>query len=118
MKIFLSIAVLLLLQGCATQSAYREARSAAANGDYASAKDIWGGLAEQGHAGAQYQLASLYERGNGVDQHYQTAIKWYSMAANKGHADAQNNLGVIFDEGLGVTADYNQAIKWYSLAAR
>ena len=118
MKRILPIMLLLLLQGCATQSALREARLATENGDYASAVTLWTGLAEHGHAGAQNALAALYELGDGVEQDYQAAIKWYTLAAEQGHVDAQNNLGVIYDEGMGVNPDYRQAIKWYTLAAR
>jgi len=118
MKRILSIVVAVALQGCATQSGYHDARSAASHGDYASAVATWTELAEQGHAEAQYQLATLYDQGEGADQDYLTAIKWYTLAAEQGHADAQNDLGVMYDDGHGVAPDYNQAIKWYSLASR
>ena len=100
MKVFLSIVVLLLLQGCATQSAYREARSAAVNGDYASAMDVWRGLAEQGHAGAQYQLASLYERGNGVDQAGHSVARCHKHAVPRAAVADRRLILVLTPDGM------------------
>ena len=110
--------MLLLLQGCATQTLMRDAETAVDNGNYTSAILLWTQLAEKGNADAQYHLASLYEQGEGIDQDYQVAIKWYILAAEQNHVDAQINLGVIYDEGAGVKPDYESAIKWYTRAAR
>ena len=116
-KITLAI-LLLLLQGCATHSAFREIRKADQLGHYESAIILATPLAEQGSARAQFMLASHYEMGEGVDQNYQAAVRWYNLAAGQGHVDAQNTLGVIFDQGLGVNTDDARAIKWYTRAAR
>ena len=52
--------------------------------------------AEQGDAGAQYQLARCYREGLGVEmdmkQNLREAAKWYRKAAGQGHAQAQQEL--------------------------
>ena len=90
-------------------------------------------LANKGIPEAQINLGMMFERGQGVPQDYNEAIRWYRLATDLGHikaqeklnsllkksADAQINfgLGVIFENGQGVPQDYNEAIRWYRLAA-
>lgn len=62
--------------------------------------------AEQGHAGAQHNLALMYEDGQGVLQDYSEAAKWYRMAAEQGNPASQNNLGSLYEIGSGVSKDY------------
>jgi len=73
--------------------------------------------AEQGDAAAQYYLAVAYERGYGVPQDYQEAMKWFRMAAEQGHAKAQCRLGEMHYDSQGVPQDYIQAHMWFNLAA-
>jgi TPR repeat protein len=91
--------------------------AAAQAGDFATAFQEWRPLAEQGNAGAQNNLGSIYREGLGVPQDYAEAVNWYRLAAEQGYADAQNNLGVMYREGLGVPQDYAEAVNWYRLAA-
>ena len=39
--------------------------------------------ADQGHLIAQYNLAAMYERGEGVPQDYVLAHQWYNLAASR-----------------------------------
>ena len=48
--------------------------------------------AEQGDALAQYNLGAMYRDGEGVEQDYGKAIKWYLEAAWQGHNKAKVNL--------------------------
>ena len=48
----------------------------------------WTPLAEQGDADAQFDLAMMYDHGEGVPQGEQEAVKWYRMAADQGDAGA------------------------------
>ncbi len=48
--------------------------------------------AEQGSALGQWNLAVLYERGEGVTQDFGDALKWYRRAAAQGGARDQNDL--------------------------
>ncbi|MGI0035084.1 MAG: tetratricopeptide repeat protein [Nitrososphaera sp.] len=51
--------------------------------------------AERGHAGAQYNLAMMYDTGRGIARDYAEAFKWYRKAARQGHAGAQEALRSI-----------------------
>jgi len=77
--------------------------------------------AEQGDAGAQFNLGTMYYNGhyNGqsVIKDYKEAVKWYRLAAEQGHAQAQYYLGSMYYYGKGVAQDYKEAAKWYRLAA-
>jgi TPR repeat protein len=77
----------------------------------------WKLAAEQGYAGAQYNLGLMYDKGDGVPQDYKTAVKWYRLAAEQGNALAQYNLGNMYEKGKGVPQDYKTAVKWSRLAA-
>ena len=78
----------------------------------------WYGLAaEQGYAGAQYDLALKYHAGEGVPQNYAEAMKWLRLAAEQGYASAQYDLGVMYGKGEGVPQDDAEAYVWFSLAA-
>jgi S1-C subfamily serine protease len=96
---------------------FEEGFDAANRGDYATALKEWRPLAEQGHAGAQYNLGIMYQRGTGVAKDYTKAMKWYRRAAEQGDADAQYNLGIMYDTGQGVPQNYAKAARWYRRAA-
>ena len=57
--------------------------------DYPISFEIFQPLAEQGHAKAQFHLGFLYRIGRGVNQDFQKAYHWYSLAAEQGYAEAQ-----------------------------
>ena len=67
-------------------------------------------VAEKGDADAQYVLGYCYESGEGVEQDYAEAEKWYRKAAEQNHAGAQCGLGYL-------AQDYAQAVRWYRKAA-
>jgi hypothetical protein len=87
------------------------------SGDYPTAFKIFTPLAEQGNAGAQFNLGRMYDDGQGVPQDYKLAVKWYSAAAEQGISAAQHNVGVMYVKGQGVPVDYIQAYAWFSVAA-
>lgn len=74
--------------------------------------------AENGHAGAQYCLGTLYGS-RFVDLPYDNnkSIEWVLRAAENGHAEAQWFLGNTFYYGVDCIQDYDQAFKWYALSA-
>ena len=86
-------------------------------GDYRTAHRVWQRLAEQGDAGAQYNLGLLYHNGLGVERHRVTAAKWYVRAAEGGNADAQKAVGDLYMEGFWGKRDYAKAAQWYEFAA-
>ena len=73
--------------------------------------------AEAGDATMQNSLGVYYDRGEGVDQDFKEAVKWYQKAADQGHAGAQYNLGLMYRNGQGVEQDIKEAVKWYQKAA-
>jgi uncharacterized protein len=75
-------------------------------------------LADQGVAGAQYNLGVMYRKGQGVPQDYAEAAKWFRKAAEQGRADAQSNLGIMYANGLGgLPRDFSEALNWFHKAA-
>ena len=86
-------------------------------GDYETALQEWRPLADQGDAGAQYNLGRMYDTGSGVLQGYAEAAGWYRLAAEQGHAEAQYALGSMYADGVGVIQDYAEAAGWVRLAA-
>jgi len=78
---------------------------------------LWMEAADQGHAQAQWAIASIFDQGQGVKQDYVEANKWYRKAADQGHAKAQFNLGISYAQGQGVKQDYVEANKWCRKAA-
>lgn len=67
---------------------------------------------------AQYNLAVLYGKGQGVGEDNREAAKWYRKAGEQGDARAQYNLAVLYFTGQGVPEDNRQAVKWFRKAAR
>ena len=72
--------------------------------------------AEQGHAGAQYNLGIMYVQGRGVAQNDATAVSWYRKAAEQGHARAQYGHGIMYAKGRGVARSDATAVSWYRKA--
>ena len=68
-------------------------------------------LAEGGDAKSQYNLALIYDWGDGTPENNQEAIRWYTLAAEQGHSAAQYNLGLMYDEGDGVPENNGHAIR-------
>jgi len=110
--------VLLLLASWASpaRAAFEDGLTAFYNFDYAAALDEWIPLAEAGDSRAQYQLALMYYRGEGLPQDYEKAALWYRRAAERGDVDAQLNLGLMHARGLGVKQNFFEAFKWFELA--
>jgi TPR repeat protein len=76
----------------------------------------WRKAAEQGNALAQYNLAGMYFKGDGVAKDSTEAAKWVRKAAEQGIAEAQFKLGYLYAKGLGVMKDEVEAYKWILLA--
>ena len=94
-----------------------DAARAHQSGDYKKAFKLYKPLAGQGIAIAQYNLGSMYDKGQGVTRDYAEAIKWYRKAADQGLAEAQYNLGYMYYQGQGVSKDPAASAKWYGKAA-
>ena len=66
---------------------------------------------------AQNTLGFLYLNGQGLEQDYAEAAKWFRRAADSNYAPAQLNLAIMYKLGQGVEQSYAESIKWMQLAA-
>ncbi len=73
--------------------------------------------ADRGFAMAQYRLAKLYERGEGVSADLVVARQWTERAAAAGNRRAMHDLGVYFARGEGAPLDEAAAFRWFRQAA-
>ena len=74
-------------------------------------------LAEQGNPFAQNNLGVCYANGQGVEQSWEEAVKWYRKSAEQGDETAQTNLGRRYANGQGVEQSWEEAAKWFRKAA-
>ena len=100
-----------------SEQQFQQGVTAYEQSDYQTAFKLWLPLAEQGKAGAQFNLGVMYAKGQGVKQDDFEAVKWYRQAAEQGDAKAQFNLGNMYEDGRGVKQDDVEAVKWYRQAA-
>ena len=74
--------------------------------------------AEADNYDAQYALAELYLKGDGVPKSYPAAAQMFRRAADKGNlARAQYALGLLYQRGLGVQKSDVEAVLWWQKAA-
>lgn len=115
-KILLSLFLFLII-GAAWASDISDADAAHYRKDYVTALEKYKSAAAGGSVDANYQLADMYRKGQGVRQDNAEAQKLYRLAAVQGHLFAQLLLGKTHRNGEGVAQDYAEAVKWYRLAA-
>jgi localization factor PodJL len=73
--------------------------------------------ADRGLAMAQYRMAKIYERGEGVTADLNVARQWTERAAAGGNRRAMHDLGVYFARGEGAPLDEAAAFRWFRQAA-
>ena len=114
----LALAGLLLLTGRPAAAApLDEAFAAYQAGAYGKAATLFRTAAERGNRVAQYNLALLYQAGEGVPRDDAQAVAWFRKAAELGDAKAQNELGVVLVSGRGTPRDPVEASRWFEKAA-
>ena len=113
----LGVTILLASGGGGYAQDFQKGLKAYNKGDYATALREWRPLAEQGNAGAQFNLGFMYENGLGVPQDDKEAVNWYRKSAEQGNANAQYNLGLMYQGGLGALQDDVYAHMWFNIAA-
>jgi TPR repeat protein len=69
-----------------------------------------------GDSEAQFQLASLYLDGNGVQRDTKRAVPWLVLAANKGHYKSQALLGRILFNGEHGMRQRASGLMWLTVA--
>ncbi len=62
---------------------------------------------------AQFELGVKYYNGDGVEQNYDEAFKWFTKSSENGNLQAQYNLAVMYENGEGTKENLDEAIKWY-----
>ncbi|MDN5054876.1 tetratricopeptide repeat protein [Aliarcobacter butzleri] len=87
------------------------------NGEYKKAFEYFQKSANQNNSNAQFNLATMYSHGEGVEKDYQKAIQWYEESANQNNSNAQCNLATMYRNGEGVAKDIQKAIQWYEKSA-
>jgi TPR repeat protein len=110
-----AIFLMLCFAGQVAAGALDDGLVALRDGNFATALRLLRPLAEQGDAGAQFNLGRMYTSGQGVPQDYAAAAVWYRKAADQGYADAQYNLGNMYFDGQGVPQNYAAAASWFAM---
>lgn len=84
--------------------------------DFDKAFPVFQSLAETSdHAMAQYWLGMMYLKGQGVEQDYENAGKWFRKAAEQRIPQAQYKLGDLYYRGNGLPKDYESAYIWFKV---
>jgi hypothetical protein len=82
----------------------------------ADAAKLYRQSAEIGYAGAQNNLADMYEHGEGVPKNPKAAVYWYTRAAERGEPTAYLSLGHMLSEGTDDTDLLVESAKFAGLA--
>ncbi len=118
MKKIYSVIFLMLL---GLQAAYADRNDGAyayLQGDYETAYNTMISLANTSDDEiAQYYLGVMYMKGQGVEQNYEEASKWFRKASEQGLTVAMYKLAGLYTEGKGVPKDLEFAYVWYSVSA-
>ena len=113
----LVLAVVALVACAGAHADFQEGMEAYRNENYVYAYDEFRALAISGDAAAQYRLAVMYEKGQGVPQDINQAAVWYLNAATQDDARAQFAIAEMYTKGRGVPQSDKQAMTWYIEAA-
>jgi len=73
--------------------------------------------AENGNLDAQYDIATMYERGRGTARDEKTAVTWFQKAADNGHVKSAYKLGYAFLKGRGTEKNFEEAYRWLKFAS-
>ncbi len=57
--------------------------------------------ADAGYADAQLELGYFYAYGYGVEQSYDKALEYYTLASEQGNTIAMTNIGLMYEYGNG-----------------
>lgn len=68
-------------------------------------------------AEAQYNLGTMYQNGEGVEQDYSRAAALYLDSATSGYVDAMFNIAMMFQAGIGVDENLDSCIHWLQKAS-
>ena len=74
--------------------------------------------AKRGNARAQFDLAMMYHKGEGVSKNEQLAFNYFHKAARNNSVEAKFQMGLNFAQGRGVRKQSQLAKYWFKLAAK
>ena len=74
--------------------------------------------AAKGNARAQFDLAMMYSKGNGVRKNEKLAFNYFHKAARNNLVEAKFQMGLNFAQGRGVKKQEQLAKYWFKLAAK
>jgi uncharacterized protein len=74
--------------------------------------------ADKDYSAAQYDLATMYQSGNGVDVDYKKAFEYYLQSAEQDFEDGQAQVAMFYDLGKGVDKNHVKAAYWHKKAAQ
>ncbi|WP_020558891.1 tetratricopeptide repeat protein [Thiofilum flexile] len=74
--------------------------------------------AQGGHPRAQYDLAVMYQKGQGIGKDLNQAAYWLNKAAQGGEPEAQYLLSQVYHQGTLGRADVKRALYWGTEAAK
>lgn len=88
-----------------------------ASGEKAKAVQMLKDAASRGLVMAEYRLAKLYERGEGVPRDMAASRSWTEKAAIGGNRLAMHDLAVFYAEGDAGPQSYAAAVEWFRTAS-
>lgn len=88
-----------------------------ASGEKARAVQMLKDAASRGLVMAEYRLAKLYERGEGVPRDMAASRAWTEKAAIGGNRLAMHDLAVFYAEGDAGPQSYAAAVEWFRTAS-
>ena len=65
-----------------------------------------------------FKYGYIYEKGIGIEQNYEKAYYYYTLAAETKYVKAMNKLGDWYKSGVFLSRNIDLAIKWYEKAAK
>ncbi len=87
-------------------------------GNFEAAFNVWLALAKRGDLRAQYNIATMYAKGEGVVQDYTQSLQWHMRAGEQGFALSQYTVGIMYQQGIGgVLENPRRAARWLSFSA-
>lgn len=101
-------------------SYFNNAQECRSKKDYINAAKYYKLAADANLSPAQYELAKLYMRGEGVQINFKEAFRLFYLAATNESMPwpgAYTNLGLLYYEGVGIERNLEESIKWYRKGA-
>jgi len=95
---------------------YKEGKALYDAKDYVAALAKLRPAAEKGHKKAQYRMGRCYDKGHGVEENNEEALKWYQKSADQGYYKAEYQMARAYIKGKGVVPNEKKAKTWLKRA--